>query len=57
MHVLGFCIESFSMFVDFEVFNLHYVSMLNLDNLKILDSWSLKFSLCWFIKFLNFELF
>jgi hypothetical protein len=56
LHVLGFCVERFSIFLDSKVFSLHYVSMWNMDSLKILDSWSLKFCLCWFVEFIIYEL-
>jgi len=55
LHVLRFCIKNFSMFLNFEVLNFHYVSMWNMDSLKILDSWSLRFSLCWFAKFIIYK--
>jgi hypothetical protein len=42
------------MFIDFEVFNFHCVSMSNMNSLKILDSWFLRFNLCWFAKFIIF---
>ncbi len=54
--MLRFFVKSFFMFLDFEVFSFHYVSMCNMDSLKILDSGSLKFNLCWFVKFIIFEL-
>ncbi len=42
--------------IDSKVFSFHCVSMWNMYSLKILDSWYLKFNLCWFTKFISFEL-
>ncbi len=44
------------MLLDSEIFRLHYVSMWNINSLKILNSWSLRFNLCWFVEFIIFEL-